>query len=386
MTDETSDTPAAAELEGTDRAAQLGPHDQVAQAARRVSETFLGANPGRYFRTRAIRWAQTADQPADPDAPTWPTTAAGDQVRERLGGHDYVGDRRADVQAATTLDAFMLSHHAGESLMRHFLALLSATTNPVPVPWLEMVSLQEGREFRRRLRALLDASDTSLDEAIETLFVPPELAAVIRQEADPSSSQTHAAGGDATDITEDGGEAVAATIRFCRVWLRHFARKFLEAGNGYNAAKHGLSTVTGYSQLAFHPDPDAWEGPGPVPEGQVILEGPEIRTIEHDGARGDQRRWFSVTRHVDPPGLIAHTLIAADLLDWLWEIERARKLRTPAAVPILSGPLPKDVIHGHYRSWGHLRLPLGVLPLEGPVRDATLRRLGLLDEPASDPE
>lgn len=386
MTDETSDAAKAPEHESTDRAAQPGPHDQVAQAARRISEAFLGAHPGRYFRTRAIRWAQTADQPADSDAPTWPATTAGGQVRERLGGHDYVEDRRADVQATTTLEAFMLAHHAGESLMRHFLALLSATTNPVPVPWLEMVTLQEGREFRRRLKALLDASDTPLDEAIEALFVPPELAAIIRQETDRSSRQAPDASADAPDIAEDGDEAVAATIRFCRVWLRHFARRFLEAGNGYNAAKHGLSTVAGYSQLAFHPDPDAWEGPGPLPEGQVILEGPEIRTIEHDGARGDQRRWFSVTRHVDPPGLIAHTLIAADLLDWLWEIERARKLRTPAAVPVRSGPLPKDVIHGHYRSWGHLRLPLGVLPLEGPARDATLRRLGLLDEPANEPE
>lgn len=82
-----------------------------------------------------------------------------------------------------------------------------------------------------------------------------------------------------------------------------------------------------------------------------------------------------MTRHVDPSGLIAHTLIAADLLDWLWEIERARKLGTPAAIPVRSGPLPKDVNHGHYRSWGRLRLPLGVLPMEGSDRDATLRRL-----------
>jgi len=108
----------------------------VVEAARLVSEAFLGAHPGRYFRTRAIRWAQTADQPTDPDEPTWPATEAGDQVKDRLGEHDYVEGRQADVQAASTLDAFMLAHHAGESLMRHFLALLSATTNPIPVPWL----------------------------------------------------------------------------------------------------------------------------------------------------------------------------------------------------------------------------------------------------------
>lgn len=249
-----------------------------------------------------------------------------------------------------------------------------------------MVTLQEGREFRRRLKALLDASDTSLDQAIEALFVPPELAAIIRQETDRSSSQAPGASASATDITVDGDQAVAATIRFCRIWLRHFAREFLDSGNGYNAAKHGLSTVAGYSQISFHSDPEAWEGPGPVRESQVVLEGPEIRTVEHDGAGGAQRRWFTVTRHVDPPGLIAHTLIAADLLDWLWEIERARKLMTSAAIPVRSGPLPKDVIHGHYRSWGHLRLPLGVLPMEGTARDATLRRLGLLDEPDKEPE
>ena len=73
-----------------------------------------------------------------------------------------------------------------------------------------------------------------------------------------------------------------------------------------------------------------------------------------------------MTRHVDPAGLIAHTLIAADLLDWLWEIERARKLKTPAEIPLRTGPLPRDVTHGQYRLWGHLRLPLGTLPLRGP--------------------
>jgi len=93
-----------------------------------------------------------------------------------------------------------------------------------------------------------------------------------------------------------------------------------------------------------------------------------------------------VTRHVDPAGLISHTLIAADLLDWLREIERARKLETPAEIPLRTGPLPKDVIHGHYRRWGHLRLPLGTLPIQGPARDATLRRLGLLGESAEDAE
>lgn len=72
MTNETPDAAAATEHEDTEQAALPAPRDQVAQAARHISETFLGAHPGRYFRTRAIRWAQTADQPVDLDAPAWP--------------------------------------------------------------------------------------------------------------------------------------------------------------------------------------------------------------------------------------------------------------------------------------------------------------------------
>ena len=279
MTDEPQNTAAANASEPPEDAHHTAqPPDQVVEAARLVSEAFLGAHPGRYFRTRAILWAQTADQPTDPDEPTWPATEAGDQVKDRLGEHDYVEGRQADVQAASTLDAFMLAHHAGESLMRHFLALLSATTNPIPVPWLEMVTLQEGREFRRRLKIIVDASKEILDEAIGALFVPPELAAIIREEASRANGQDSGKTNDATadsDNTDAGEDVLADTYRFCRTWLRHFARKFLDEGNGFNAAKHGLSTVAGYSQLAFHPDPDAWKGPGPVPEAQVVTEGPE---------------------------------------------------------------------------------------------------------------
>ena len=129
--------------------------------------------------------------------------------------------------------------------------------------------------------------------------------------------------------------------------------------------------------------PDAEEGPGPVPEAQVVFEGPEIRTIEHNGAKGAARRWFTVTRHVDPAGLIAHTLIA---VDWLREIERTRKLETPAEMPLRTGPLPGTLSMATSHLWGHLRLPLGTLPLRGPARDATLRRLGLLYESAEEPE
>lgn len=90
--------------------------------------------------------------------------------------------------------------------------------------------------------------------------MPPELAAIIREEASRANGQDSGKTNDATadsDNTDTGEDVLANTYRFCRAWLRHFARKFLDEGSGFNAAKHGLSTVAGYSQVAFHPDPDA---------------------------------------------------------------------------------------------------------------------------------
>jgi hypothetical protein len=99
---------------------------------------------------------------------------------------------------------------------------------------------------------------------------------MIHRESDGPSSEEAAVSAGATGGTDSGDEAVKATIRFCRVWLRHFARKFLADGNGYNAAKHGLSIVAGNPSL--HSIPTPTPGKGPTPRSSSRDRDPDHRT------------------------------------------------------------------------------------------------------------
>lgn len=324
------------------------------RVAAELNEDFLTSQLGRYFRSRALAWMVEPDLEEDDDGDfTWPESEAASEVRRRLGS-TYAPGAVGQATSVRTIAAFMLAHHAAESVLRHFLALLDAREKN-SVAWLELARLQGSREFRNRLTSFRNESALSNDAV--ALFIPPELHQVM-------------------DGGEIGPELRPKAIEFCRAWLRHFAWFHLDSSPGYNAAKHGLSLVAGSSQISFLVDEDSWEGTGDPPGEVVFLRGQELRTLEYEW-RGDERVWLRASRYVDPAGLIAWTLIASELLDWLWAVERARVNQVETAVPVYWQPLPRETIEEWTKSWGRLGMPLGVLPMQdGPSLDSVLERLG----------
>lgn len=319
------------------------------RVAKSLNEDFLNGQLGRYFRAKALAW-MTSDPTArdESDDMVWPDTKRAAEVRERLGD-SYAPGRAEDPSAVRIIDEFMLAQHAGECLLRHFFAVDDAHRHN-SAAWLEMARLQGSAKFRARVQEVCAATDESLTEMVSNVWLPSD---IFKNPKQPTP----------------GPEVLDAAVRFCRSWIGHFAQLFLESGPGYNAAKHGLAVVPGFSRLsvAFPDDEDAVEA-------RTVLEGAEVRTLEYDWTSDGQRRWRRMTRYVDPPGLIAWTLIAAELLDWLWSIERTRHFGPPGDVHIYWAPLPSDTVSGRGMSWGGVRMDIGLLPtLAPPERDGGAR-------------
>ncbi len=241
----------------------------------------------------------------------------------------------------------MLAHHAAEALLRHFFAHLDA--NPLAPVWLVM-SVRD-RAFRRRVREVRDSMTGELVERVRWAFL-----------------------GDADRAAQDAGqEAVNARVVHVAHWLRQAADLHLHAGNGYNAAKHGLSALPAYRHVSFV---ESEPGTGaPIGRPVDLFAGAALLSLESEGS-GEERRWFQVARLVDSPGLVAMTLVFTDLLDAVWQVGRARQIQQVAAVSLVATPSFGDLIAGHTKEWGQLKTPLvQPSPLSDPAADAVLRHL-----------
>lgn len=155
----------------------------------------------------------------------------------------------------------------------------------------------------------------------------------------------------------------------------------MQTSNGYNAAKHGLSSLPSHVRLSFLADPEpAGDKPAATGATEVpMLAGAVLITLEHEG-RANAQRWYQVTRAVDPAGLVAVVLVLAELLDAVWQLGRARHLGVPAKFALVSNPDFRTVMAGHHLEWGTFKRPIAALPLPPEEAQATLARL--LAEPA----
>lgn len=339
--------------------------DDAPDAMHRLNERFLQASPGAYLRARA--YALMSEHPAAPAsaggaAPLYKATR--DRVEARLGAAtDSIGHLadtalpadRGDTTHA--LDAFILAYHAYESLLRNLFAFCDSSADSSP--WLHLSSRSSHRsapQFPERLRDLLDLDVAAFDLRVKKfIFGGPGVL-----------SWAAEAGYDST-----------ARINYVGSWVRHAAHSVLDNANAYNAAKHGLASISSYSRISLlvkepltHAD-----------EGQVLLEeesylaGPNIDTLEVrklDGAR----LWRSVTRVVDPVADIASTLVVAEILDAAWEIGRGAYLgKEEVSVSFLVGPSPRDAARSDHIRVGVLDLPLEATPLPHPASQKVIARL-----------
>lgn len=334
---------------------QVSPLQQLSE---RLDQEYYERSPAEHFRTRAEMISAFADG-VTAGAP------AGDFTRDVLSrlpewhAEEHEPGESEAARLAVTVEAFMLAHHAAESLLRQFLAHLDA--RPAAPVWF-LMSVRD-RTFRKRVTHLRDsATDEDLRSAVTRGLL----------------------GDRATADVEAGAEAVTARIEHAVNWLRQAANLHLEAGTGYNAAKHGLSALPTTRHISFVRS-DAETG---APQGRPIelFAGAALLSLESEGKAPD-RRWFQVARLVDSPGLVAMTLVLADLMDSLWQIGRARQLREPAAVSLISSPSFGDLITGRTREWGEIRMPL-VRPPSGSslVTEAVLQHLAQYSDDIDDEE
>lgn len=316
------------------------------ELSERLDAEYYERSPADHFRARASMISAFADGAAAAEAGAFTS-----EVLARLpewGADPGEGEGSDAVRLAVTVEAFMLTQHAAESLLRQFLAQLDA--RPSAPVWFVM-SVRD-RSFRGRVERL---RDKVTDEDLRTL-----VGWAVVGEPDRAAEEV-------------GAETVAARVEHAVGWLRQAADLHLTAGNGYNAAKHGLSALPSYRHMAFVRS-DRETG---APTGRPIelFAGAALLSLESEGT-GAERRWFQVARLVDSPGLVAITLVLADLMDSLWQVGRARRLRQPAEVPMMASPSFSDVIAGHVKEWGDIRLPLIRPPrMPSAATDAVLRHL-----------
>jgi hypothetical protein len=313
----------------------VGDHDD--RVIRRLNQEFYSASPADHFRLRAAVLMQFGDGSVPSGTETGNFTS---DVLQRLPGWSLLREPADPTQqmAALTLESFMLAHHAGESLLRHYLALLDARNGGSP--WLALSQLQGGSEFKTRLQAITQTpGQDHLRDGVGFCFL-----------------------GDRSMIASQLGEdAVSTTESWIAAWLRHFADFYLDTYNGYNSAKHGLSSLPGHKlvSLSVPGDNDSDSVP--------LLRGASLETLEYTiKGKGAERRqhWYRMLRTVDPASLLAFVLIAAELLDTLWNVGRAHHLGGKCPIKMFDGPTPADVTTGHATQWGDLKVSIGTLPQE----------------------
>lgn len=332
--------------------------DRVSTVARQLNEAFFEASPAEHFRARAGMLADLGDQLALEQQEATGSGAFTADLLARLPGYQAGAQAglggRDEEKAALTVEAFMLAHHAGESLLRHFLAQYdSDTTRP---PWLLMSA--RNRDFRARVSRLSDLPPEKLEPVVAWAF-----------------------GGDRQQLEQGAGKAaVDAYLSHAASWLRHCASWHVQTSNGYNAAKHGLSSLPSHVRVSFFAEPGNADDEPPTtgPTEVPMLAGAVLTTLEHEGT-GNAQRWYEVTRAVDPAGLVAVVLVLAELLDDVWQVGRARHLGVPAELALVSGPNLQTIMAGHHLEWSTFKRPIAALPLPPEEAQATLAKL--LGEP-----
>jgi hypothetical protein len=305
--------------------------EPVRALAERLNRDVYERSPAEHFRARADMVTAFADGTAAAAQPGTFTQA----VISRLPDWSAAADDGSGIEAAqlaVTVEAFMLAHHAAESLLQQLFAHLDA--RPQSPTWL-VLSLWDSK-FKGRVANLRDKVD---DEELRRIAGWALL-------------------GDAEQLSAQAAAAdIEARLSHVARWLREAAEFHLHTGGGYNAAKHGLSAVPAFRHVSFVRSDEG----RPVAPPIELFAGAALLSLETNG-KARERTWQQVARLVDGPGLVAMTLVLADLMDSLWQVGRARALGVPAEVSLIAGPSPSDLRAGHSGEWGEIRLPLMTPP------------------------
>jgi hypothetical protein len=353
---ETDSMTSTDEPDAVDTAPDSGPgaeDPRVVALRHRLNEALFEVNHGAYFRARVHGWVAYVDD-VNVQLPQG--------VADRLGTR-FDFDLDGDTGDLAAVDAFVMAYHAAETFWRYLFAVLDGS-GPSRAPLMEMAGLKAGPAFNKRIEKCVALDNDDIDEVLAFAFLPPEFVA-----------------------TWDGEPTLEELREYLTLWWRALGRYVSEWRNAYNAAKHGLAVGVRPVQLAFL----AADGGRPPVD---VMNGPVMRTLEHEGIVGENgkwakdpdtgkplQRWFWMYRAIDPDELIAQTIVTADLLDWLRAISAARLLgRTGTAVHLRDEPKPLT-LKKRTAPGISMRLDLSAVPL--PPEDAA-RVMAMMDDADGD--
>lgn len=298
----------------------------IAEADRLNEEFFQATPPGAYFRERAAALLRHVDG-GDTLLPAASEGSLRKAMSDRLGDWTLTVQEGSDAahQAYKAIEVTSLAYHATEAVLRQFDA--HHDLDSLRPAWMNLVSTQsEPSAFREWVKKMLACSDAELNARIERVFLPPDFAAV---------------------TAEFGGETVDEAKRVIALWLRYFGQHLLDMGNVYNSTKHGLGSIPRRGRRSMFVE-------HPPASGEYrefgLIDGSTVDTLEYvlvaNPASGGKktRTWVRVRREIDLPGFLASTMVAAALLDWMWEVAKARALTVSVEVPVSIPPPPNGVV------------------------------------------
>ena len=269
-----------------------------------MNRTFYAAKPADYFGRRLSNLILTAGRHADLDKLTDEgVTYRGLKVSDTGVSSDpqedepTPEDRAKAAEHYVIAEAEVLAQHAGETLLRLYLAHEFAPGKAPPSPWLEISRERSPQAFKDKVRARfgpeVEPSDPDRLKAIARVFHLVD---------DPTTLK-----GDRR-VPQDPWDRSLTNIEG---YLRGYAEQFLKRAPLYNAAKHGL---------ALRPD----EASMRMDDGSVIrAEGPMIQVLELQDRDG-RPRWSLAHHWVKPDRQMALTYRAIQLIETLWQVARIR--------------------------------------------------------------
>lgn len=204
------------------------------------------------------------------------------------------------VNSFVMTESVVLFHHAAESLIRLVLAHIG---DPL-CPWLEMRRLTFSR-YHSAVDSLYETLDTEeTRRSLMSVFYGAESA--------KSASRP---------IASKWQDLEAALVDFINVAIRQLRSD----GELYNAAKHGLAIAGGEDRMKLLEGRED-EGGGPVADAERMIISAEGHCLTYLHKDPSPPRWMMTVTWANPERNLALAQLAANLLENLWVVARAKYL------------------------------------------------------------
>lgn len=303
---------------------------------RAVNRTFYAAAPADYFHRRLLNLVLVAgNRQGLDDLFSQGVTYRGFAVGKRADTSRSDADPAAQASQAdseeeavksadhyVTSEAEVLAHHAGETLLRLYLAHEFRGSAKAPAcPPLDLARLRSFSEAKARIARRFgedsDPADRANLDAVARVFHATEIRENLLPKPPP-------------------GEAWDESIELIEGYLRAFAHQHLSRAALYNAGKHGLALTP--TDIGFQMD-----------DGSLLkVEGPAIQYLEVRDDEAGRPRWEQVTHWVRPDRQIGLIYRTCEMIEALWQTARYRYLGPKETggykFHLVSGPTYHDLV------------------------------------------